>query len=89
MSGFTQWVCDQGDGTFDHDWKWASDSIGDSGVPNGTQTIRFRVCRVCGVEDHETSHQPHDFRTWHALRLADETLQGGDAPWRRKLNRPV
>lgn len=62
MSAPSKWVCDNGDGTFDHDWKWSHDFIGDCDVPNGTQSISIRVCRVCGVEDCDTpyEHEPLD-----------------------------
>jgi len=45
------WICDQGDGTFDHNWKYRSDWYGDPEVINGTQTIYFRTCVQCGVEE--------------------------------------
>jgi hypothetical protein len=35
-----------------HKWKWAHDYIGDSGAAYGQKRIDFRVCGVCGVENH-------------------------------------
>lgn len=52
-----KWVCDQGDGTFDHDWKWVHDSVGDPHVINGTQSFSYRECRICGAEDHKTPYE--------------------------------
>ena len=44
------WVCDLGDGTFDHDWEFVSDWYGDPGVINGTADCSFKRCRQCGEE---------------------------------------
>ncbi len=42
------WVCDQGDGTFDHNWKECHDSAGgDRGTP--ILEWSWRECRVCGA----------------------------------------
>lgn len=45
-----EWVCDLGDGTFDHDWEYVSDWAGDPSVPNGTYDCSFKRCRQCGEE---------------------------------------
>lgn len=49
MNPFKPRRCDQGE----HDWKIAHDYIGDGDVAYGTKRITFRVCRACGIEDHE------------------------------------
>lgn len=44
------WVCDQGDGTFDHDWEIVSDWGGDPEVIGGTFDCSFKRCEQCGEE---------------------------------------
>lgn len=36
------WICDQGDGTFDHDWRYVSDWGGDPEVIGGTFDCSFK-----------------------------------------------
>ena len=55
MSTLGKKTCDQG-----HDWKWAHDFIGDSDAPNGSKRITFRVCRICGIEEHENPDEGSD-----------------------------
>jgi hypothetical protein len=50
-----KWECDQGDGTFDHDWETVHDWTGDPGVINGTQDFSYRRCRACGFEEGEVT----------------------------------
>jgi hypothetical protein len=62
MNLFNPRRCDQGD----HDWKIAHDFIGDSDVAYGTRRITFRVCRTCGIENHErpsVEESPQDPKT--------------------------
>ena len=54
------WVCDLGNGEFDHDWEWVSDWYGDPGVINGTADCSYYRCRVCGAEDHESPPPTYD-----------------------------
>lgn len=56
--------CECAPGEFDHDWKWVSDFEGDCGVVNGTNDISHYVCKVCGLEDHETPPPEEDFGDW-------------------------
>ncbi len=44
------WVCDLGDGEFDHDWEIVVDWDGDPEVINGTFDCSFKRCRQCGEE---------------------------------------
>jgi hypothetical protein len=44
------WACDQGDGTFDHDWRYVSDWGGDPEVISGTFDCSFKRCEQCGEE---------------------------------------
>lgn len=48
------WVCDLGDGMFDHDWEFVSDWGGDPSVINGTFDCSFKRCRQCGEEANLT-----------------------------------
>ena len=50
MTSAPGWVCDQEDGTFDHDWQFVSDWGGDPDVIGGTFDCSFKRCRVCGEE---------------------------------------
>jgi hypothetical protein len=44
------WICDLGNGEFDHDWRYVSDWMGDPDVINGTMDCSYKRCRVCGEE---------------------------------------
>ena len=57
-SATSGWVCDLGDGTFDHDWEIISDWYGDPDVINGTADCSFKRCRVCG---EEAELEPDDY----------------------------
>ena len=46
--------------TCDHDWKHVSDWIGDPGVINGTMSIYYKECRICGEQEDWDGAQPED-----------------------------
>lgn len=55
-------VADDGmSGEIDHDWQYMQDWIGDPGVVNGTATIYFRQCCICGQEESVSSDQLPDY----------------------------
>lgn len=45
------WVCDQGDGTFDHDWEEKSDSSGEIDGGSGDDW-KWSECRACGITEY-------------------------------------
>lgn len=45
----TGWQCDLGNGEYDHDWEFHSDTIGDFGIIGGTYTEQWLECAVCGA----------------------------------------
>ena len=47
----SKWICDLGNGEFDHDWQYVSDWGGDPEVIGGTFDCSFKRCRICGVEE--------------------------------------
>lgn len=58
--------CSDGEGGYDHDWKWISDWYGDAGVINGTADCSHYECKRCGAEDNESEppsmeddYEPH------------------------------
>lgn len=40
----------------EHDWNHIRDWIGDPGVVNGTMTIYYKRCRICGLEEDDSDH---------------------------------
>lgn len=52
--------CADGTPDEDHDWVYKSDWYGDPDVINGTCTIYFKECRVCGKEA-EWDGSGHDY----------------------------
>jgi hypothetical protein len=54
------WDCKAGTPDEDHNWRLASDCVGDPGVINGIFTFYVMRCRECGEEREPTEQEIRD-----------------------------